>query len=206
MIIETPPTYRGNYISFEFATQPWQVAQYMAVRKRIFCEEQRVFSGHDRDAIDAHALPIMAVAYWAGILEDVAGVVRIDEREPGIWYGGRLGVMSEYRQLANLDTKGLFDNNASVDPFARSVGAALIFKAVTTAQALGCQRFFANVQEQNVRFFERMHWTFIETIDYCGMPHARMEADLAHYPASIPSISQLVAAGVPLNRAIETHS
>ena len=63
-----------------------------------------------------------------------------------------------------------------------SVGAALIYRAVSTAKARGAKRFLANVQAQNVPFFERIHWRVLFEEDLFGLPHARMQADLAHYP------------------------
>jgi putative N-acetyltransferase (TIGR04045 family) len=67
---------------------------------------------------------------------------------------------------------------------ALQVGKGLIYKAVTTANAWGCDRFLATVQLQNVRFFQRLHWHFLEKIDIHGLPHHLMEADLNHYPPS----------------------
>jgi hypothetical protein len=41
------------------------------------------------------------------------------------------------------------------------------------------------VQLQNVRFFERLHWHSLESMDIRGVRHHLMEADLAYYePAS----------------------
>ena len=49
----------------------------------------------------------------------------------------------------------------------------------------GAQRFLATVQLQNVRFFERLHWHSLESMDIRGVRHHLMEADLAYYqPAS----------------------
>ena len=93
----------------------------------------------------------------------VLGVVRIYELEPGLWYGGRLGVHETYRRAARI-------------------GKGLIYKAVTTAHTWGCDRFLATVQLQNVRFFQRQHWHSLEELTIHGLPHHLMEADLNHYP------------------------
>mgnify|MGYP002780664430 FL=1 len=53
---------------------------------------------------------------------------------------------------------------------------------MTTANAWGCDRFLATVQLQNVRFFQRLHWTSLNEMTVCDRPHHLMEADLAHYP------------------------
>ncbi|HEY9882749.1 MAG TPA: MSMEG_0567/Sll0786 family nitrogen starvation N-acetyltransferase, partial [Thermosynechococcaceae cyanobacterium] len=95
----------------------------------------------------------------------VLGVVRIYEPEPGLWYGGRLGVHEAYRRAARI-------------------GKGLIYKAVTTANTWGCDRFLATVQLQNVRFFQRQHWHSLEELTIHGLPHHLMEADLNYYPPS----------------------
>ena len=93
----------------------------------------------------------------------ILGVVRIYEPEPRLWYGGRLGVHEDYRRAARI-------------------GKGLIYKAVTTANTWGCDRFLATVQLQNVRFFQRQHWHSLEELIIHGLPHHLMEADLNYYP------------------------
>jgi putative N-acetyltransferase (TIGR04045 family) len=61
------------------------------------------------------------------------------------------------------------------------IGKGLIWKAVTTANGWGCDRFLATVQLQNVRFFQRLHWTSIDTLEIRGLSHHLMEADLSYY-------------------------
>ncbi|HEX8427605.1 MSMEG_0567/Sll0786 family nitrogen starvation N-acetyltransferase [Hymenobacter sp.] len=195
MIIETPPPYKSDYLAFDFAQEAWQLQQYHAVRKTIFCDEQGLFSGSDRDTVDATALPIVALATCGGMPDRVVGVVRIDERQPGLWYGSRLGVAADYRKLTRFDCYGLFDEHNPRTPFDQSIGAGLIYKAVSTATALGCQQFYANVQIQNVKFFERLHWHSLFTFELFGMMHARMEADLTYYPASQLALQQFGMVG-----------
>jgi putative N-acetyltransferase (TIGR04045 family) len=145
---------------FKLATAPREIQDYFALRQAIFVEEQGIFSGEEVDRWDAIAHPIVALHG-----QRVIGVVRIYEPEPGLWYGGRLGVHSDYRR-------------------AGQVGKGLIMQAVTTANAWGCDRFLATVQPQNVRFFQRLHWTSLEAISVCGLPHHLMTADLSFYPAN----------------------
>lgn len=184
MIIEVPPPFKNEHLHFQFALPGWQLSQYRALRRHVFCEEQGLFVGSDEDEIDQRATPIVALASCMGGPDQVVGVVRIDERAPGVWYGGRLGVAAAYRRTARFTISGLFDGGRSVAPFDTSVGAALIYKAVSSAKARGCHRFLANVQSQNAPFFERMHWRALSEFTLHGMPHARMEADLAHYPTA----------------------
>lgn len=123
-------------------------------------EEQGVFQGDDLDEIDAIAYPIVAMATPN---HHIVGVVRIYEPQPGLWYGGRLGTHPDYR-------KGW------------QIGKGLIDKAVTTANTWGCSRFLAQVQLQNVRFFQRLHWQSLKEITVRDRVHHLMEADLNFYP------------------------
>jgi putative N-acetyltransferase (TIGR04045 family) len=145
------------------AAEPWELDGYYRVRRDIFAEEQALFDASDVDQHDAHATPIVATSQIAGMPDEVVGVVRIYESAPGVWYGGRLGVCRDYRRRG-------------------AVGAALIERACSTAHAWGCARFYATVQAQNVRYFERHHFRPLESIDVRGRPHALMEADLNAFP------------------------
>lgn len=161
--------------SFKLATSPQEIQAYFALRRSIFVEEQGVFATHDLDEYDSISYPIVAV--HAETLE-VVGIVRIYEPEPGLWYGGRLGVHPDYRRVGQI-------------------GKGLIHKAVTTANTWGCHRFLATVQLQNVRFFRRLHWDSLQEITICDRPHHLMEAELNHYPPGTetrPALSQLLEA------------
>ncbi|MGG6293954.1 MSMEG_0567/Sll0786 family nitrogen starvation N-acetyltransferase [Leptolyngbya sp. AN02str] len=151
--------------TFKLALSDGDVEAYFALRRAIFCEEQGIFDGSDEDETDRISYPIIAIDHQANSLaqRQVVGVVRIYEAEPGLWYGGRLGVHQDYRRVGRI-------------------GKGLIHKAVTTANTWGCDRFLATVQLQNVRFFQRLHWDSLEEIVLCDRPHHLMEADLAYYP------------------------
>jgi putative N-acetyltransferase (TIGR04045 family) len=155
----------GGHVVCRVARRSWELDAYHRLRRAIFCEEQRVFEGDDRDEWDAVAVPIVSVWVDARQHESVVGVVRIYEQSPGIWYGGRLGVDASYRSVGH-------------------VGRSLIVKAVTTANAWGCREFLAIVQAQNVPFFRRLRWRIVEEVEAHGRPHMRMVADLGHYPPS----------------------
>lgn len=151
--------------TFELAQSPQDLRAYHRLRQAIFCDEQGLFTGHDGDETDVIAYPIIAVENDVIAGKRIVGVVRIYEAEPRLWYGGRLGVDPAYRRVGRI-------------------GKGLIYKAVTTAHTWGCDRFLATVQLQNVRFFQRHHWTSIEEIAVQNRPHHLMEADLAFYPPS----------------------
>ncbi|WP_204138025.1 MSMEG_0567/Sll0786 family nitrogen starvation N-acetyltransferase [Halomicronema sp. CCY15110] len=151
--------------TFELARSPQDVRAYHQLRQAIFCEEQGLFDDHDADDIDAIAYPIIAVENDVIAGKKIVGVVRIYEETPRHWFGGRLGVHPDYRRVGRI-------------------GKGLIYKAVTTANTWGCDRFLATVQLQNVRFFRRQHWESIQELSVCDRPHHLMEADLDFYPPS----------------------
>ena len=136
-------------------------AAYFALRRAIFCDEQDLYprdGQQDRDEIDQRAYPIVCLDAATRVI----GVVRLWEEEPGVWWGGRLGVDRDHRALA-------------------SVGRWLIQTAVGTARAWDAHRFRATVQLANVPFFRRLHWRTVEPLTLLGRPHHLMEAELARY-------------------------
>lgn len=166
------PTASSDRFSFHLLRADSALMQgYWSLRRSIFCSEQHVFESSDRDELDRLACPIAALHHGSepeaeGRPEtQVVGVVRIVETEPRLWYGGRLGVHSAFRRH-------------------NQIGKGLIWKAVTSANGWGCDRFLATVQIQNVRFFRRLHWTSIEEIEIRGIRHHLMQADLDYYRPS----------------------
>lgn len=146
----------------KFATESWEQRCAAALRRAVFCEEQGVFTGDDRDAIDDAAIPIVAVSLLGVAAGDVVGTVRIHQPEPGIWWGSRLAVATEYR--------------------AGALGVSLIRLAVCAAHARGAKLFFAHVQAQNVKLFQNLNWHSLKEIELFGRPHHLMRADLSAYP------------------------
>lgn len=142
----------------------------LSLRRAVFCEEQGLFDGNDADAVDAHALTMVARP-WLPSGDDtyapVVGTVRIHQRQAGLWQGSRLAVAQEFRRIG-------------------AIGGALIQLAVRSAQTIGCERFIAQVQAANVRLFQRLHWHSVGTETLHGHCHHLMEADLAHYPPFAP--------------------
>ena len=129
----------------------------------MFCQEQGIFAGTDRDAIDDIATPIVALSMLGIAADAVVGTVRIHEECKGLWWGSRLAVAPGYRKVG-------------------AIGSALIKLAVGSAHARGCTRFLAQVQAQNALMFQRLHWRTLELIELHGRTHHLMEADLVHYP------------------------
>lgn len=153
--------------SVKLADRAWEIRAAQALRKQVFCDEQKLFAQTDRDAIDAIAIPIVAMSWNAGMAEQVVGTVRIHAAHDGLWCGSRLAVARGCRRMAGL-------------------GRELIRVAVGSAHARGCTRFIATVQMPNVAFFESLHWQALERVSVCGVPHALMQADLCHYPPCAP--------------------
>lgn len=168
--------------TIKWVTLPWEREQAYALRQRVFCQEQRLFEEHDVDTVDNSARLIVALGGVGGWHEEVVGTVRINEDAPGIWSGSRLAVDTRFRRQGQL-------------------GPMLIRLAVCSAHALGCREFFAQVQYQNEPLFRRMHWRTLEWIQLRGMKHARMQADLEHYPACHDPLSGMVIASTLRTRA-----
>ena len=166
---------------FKIAQTKEELDAYSSLRRSIFCEEQGIFQGTDRDAVDDHAIPIICESLIAGMEDSVVGVVRIDEREPGRWHGSRLGVAANCRSVKRLSSSVAVRNHQPVFRGLGALGAGLIYKAVSTARAIGCHEFLATVQHQNARFFQRLHWEPLEELELFGIPHVKMRADLDYY-------------------------
>ena len=163
MIIEKPEAFVTPEFRIRQATDAWEIGGAASLRHRTFVTEQGLFPDHDRDAVDRHAIPLVAVSTMASEADEVVGTVRIHEADPGVWWGSRLAVAPGYRRVGRL-------------------GAELIRLAVGTAHANGAKLFLAYVQMQNVPLFENLSWTSLGAQDLHGHPHMKMRADLNAYP------------------------
>jgi putative N-acetyltransferase (TIGR04045 family) len=161
--LQPAPFFAGEY-RIEAAVHAWQVAGCFALRRRVFCVEQGIFAGDDRDAIDDDCIMLAASSCMFGHGDEIVGTVRIHQPEPGLWWGSRLAVAAPFRAVGGL-------------------GAALIRLAVGTAKAQGAQIFLAHVQAQNVKLFESMDWRRLDEKMIHGRPHYLMEADIGAYAA-----------------------
>lgn len=132
-----------------------------AIRHTVFVEEQGLFSRSDKDTHDAEGILLVA-----RFRERPVGTVRLfpdPHAGNGNWIGGRLAVHPDYRVFR--------------------VGVGLVKEAMKRAKKKGCTVFTAHVQEQNVRFFQKLGWAPIgppETI--FDRPHQHMRADLTRVP------------------------
>ncbi len=130
--------------------------QALAVRHRVFVEEQGIVSGSDRDQQDQRSIHLVAVSGG-----QIVGTVRVYQREdqPESWVGGRLAVEKAHRKTG--------------------AGAALVKEAMRTVRRRGCTHFTAEIQEANVPFFERLGWRQEGgRYEIHGWVHQHMVADL----------------------------
>ena len=118
------------HFRIKYATERWELEGAAALRRQVFCDEQKIFATDDRDETDDAAIHLVALSTMAVLADEVVGTVRIHENEPGIWYGSRLAVDRRYRRVGAL-------------------GAALIKLAVCSANSIGCTRFYGNIQAAN---------------------------------------------------------
>jgi putative N-acetyltransferase (TIGR04045 family) len=157
------PFLAGEY-RIEAARHAWQKAGCHALRRQVFCVEQKIFADDDRDAIDHDCLLLAASPCMFGHADEIVGTVRIHQPEPGLWWGSRLAVAAPFRRVGGL-------------------GAALIRLAVGTAKSQGAETFLAHVQAQNAKLFEAMDWRRLDEKTIHGRPHYLMQADIAVYEA-----------------------
>jgi putative N-acetyltransferase (TIGR04045 family) len=93
----TPTEYR-----IKWTTLQWEADEAYKLRRAVFCIEQGIFVGDDRDEIDERAQQLVAVSCLAGIPEQVVGTVRIHQEEPGVWFGSRLAVHAAFRRHGKI--------------------------------------------------------------------------------------------------------
>jgi len=179
-VIRPRRAFRPSEYRLKIAVSPRELDGFRELRRRVFCDEQSIFDGTDRDAYDEAMIPIVCMAMVMNMDDQVVGAVRLDEREPGVFWGSRLCVERRARSNAKLSSGTVLRNH--LPRRWGSIGAGLIYKAVTTAHGLGCHTFLATVQQQNAAFFERLHWKRLGRVELHGLPHVRMQADLDFYP------------------------
>ena len=182
MLSELPTLYRPAAFMVNQVGSQWEQQAALALRRAVFCMEQGIFIKDDRDALDDHAITLVALSVVAGQVDDVVGTVRLHR---GI----------DPTEAGQLDASAAADDvywgsRLAVHPAARGagqIGTSLIRRAVRTAATLGAKRFFAHVQLQNVPMFEALHWRSLDTVVLHGRRHALMQVDLAYYPALLSS-------------------
>lgn len=132
-----------------------EVEAHFFIRKQVFVQEQRIFQKSDKDEFDEKTIPIICK-----VNDRIVGTVRVFHLTNNTWIGGRLAVLKEFR-VYNL-------------------GQYLIKEATKIVRSRGCKKFLANIQSQNVKFFERLCWKLTgEEVYINGILHSTMQADLS---------------------------
>ena len=62
MIFEAFKPFTASEFLVKFATEPWEKRGAAALRRLVFCEEQGIFTGDDRDPIDETAITLVALS------------------------------------------------------------------------------------------------------------------------------------------------
>ena len=133
-----------------------ELAAHHRIRRAIFCTEQHVFDGTDRDAYDDDPATVHVLGFLDG---EPAGSVRLYPLAGTLWHGDRLAVLPAYRRSR--------------------IGAQLVQLAVALGGERGGKRMQARVQLPNVPFFVRLGWTpTAPPADHLGMPHQWMAIPL----------------------------
>ncbi|MBO1255502.1 GNAT family N-acetyltransferase [Alteromonas sp. 5E99-2] len=163
--------------TIKWATSEWEKHHAYALRRQVFCGEQGIFEIDDKDDIDNRAQVLVAIANHGGWHEKVVGTVRIHHEGNHVWWGSRLAVDASFRTQTGL-------------------GSLLIKLAVSSAHALGCKVFLAQVQKQNERLFQRLNWKSQYELMLKEHLHVMMKAELASFPPCYHPESGFVVSNV----------
>jgi putative N-acetyltransferase (TIGR04045 family) len=151
------------------------LADHHEIRRRVFVEEQAVFTGSDLDEHDRDDAVIRLVGYRDGVPAGTVRLYLLDE-PAGLWQGDRLAVLAPYR--------------------IHGFGAPLVRCAVATAAAHGGRTMVAHIQLANITFFHRLGWSAAgEAEIYAGLPHQPMSITLPT-PEEGMAVVRRLAAGI----------
>ena len=154
-------------------------AEYHALRRRVFVDEQGLFDGHDLDDRDDDLRTVVLVARSAR--GEFLGGVRVgpavDGPDIGWWQGGRLVVEPAARGGSSTGGSG-------------GVGSALVRAACAYAESAGALRFDATVQREKERSFSRLGWQRVREITVAGRPHVLMRWPIGRIAALATATKQ----------------
>jgi putative N-acetyltransferase, MSMEG_0567 N-terminal domain family len=151
-----PGEARSRTLACRRAASNEEIQAYYAIRKKFFVDDQGLFEASDVEPIDhdPRTIHIVAACSPPG---DVIGVVRCYPGADGVWFGGRLAVVQEYRASRLL------------------VGRALVRTAEELVREQGVEVFLGHIQLPTVRFFEHIGWVKVgEPQEYAGRLHQLM--------------------------------
>ena len=128
------------------------------IRHEVFVNEQRLFTGTDRDDHDDDPQTVHVLGFLGG---EPVGTVRLFPLDDSgdLWQGDRLAVLRSAR--------------------IHGLGRPLVRFAVATAGECGGREMVAHIQLQNVALFERIGWHKHGDVEiYVGVHHQPMAIDL----------------------------
>ncbi len=130
-------------------------ADYLALRRDVFCREQGLFDDDADDTdVGRHTVVLVARAPSGEIIGGVRVAPVGDDRTSAWWTGSRLAVRSDERRS--------------------TVGAELVRAACALAEQAGALRFDATVQPPAVPLFARLGWRGVGPANVAGSPHVAM--------------------------------
>jgi putative N-acetyltransferase (TIGR04045 family) len=133
-----------------------ELAAHHRIRRAVFCAEQHLFDGTDRDVHDDDPTTVHVLGLVGG---EPAGTVRLYPLTGTLWHGDRLAVLPEHRRSR--------------------IGAQLVRLAVALGGERGGTRMQARVQLPNVPFFIHLGWTpTAAPAAHLGVPHQWMAIPL----------------------------
>ncbi len=134
-----------------------ELSIHHAIRQAVFVEEQEFFKGTDQDEHDQAPATVRVLGLYGPVAVGAVRLYPLDE--PGVWKGDRLAVLPAFRR--------------------RGLGAPLVRFAVWIAGERGGNLMVAQIQPQNVVFFERLGWYRVgDPAEFVGRPHQKMAIDL----------------------------
>lgn len=151
-----PPPCTGPATGCRPVADATELAAHHRIRRAVFCAEQRLFDGSDRDEHDDDPATVHVLGFVDGT---PAGTVRLYPLTGTLWHGDRLAVLPEHRRSR--------------------IGGQLVRLAVALGGERGGTRMRAQVQLPNVPFFVHLGWTpAAPPADHLGMPHQWMTIPL----------------------------
>ena len=71
MSFQNPRIFLSPDFIIRAAAQPWEFSGITELRRQVFVDEQGIFKDHDRDDVDAVALPLVAISTIASEADQV---------------------------------------------------------------------------------------------------------------------------------------
>lgn len=149
-----------NVLTTGIAITENEKAECLAIRYRVFVEEQKIFRESDIDKLDRRSIYL-----YAKVDNKIIGTVRLTKLKEGLWLGSRLAVEKKYRKGAGILLIKLAEN------FVSKNGGGIL-------------RAF--VQKRKEKLFNRLGWKTLREVRYHGLPHFLMEVNCVQFKFPVP--------------------